>query len=333
MRYLLLTGAGFSRNWGGWLADEAFEYLLGCAEVTPFIREQLWRSRGLKLGFEDTLREMRDLHTNSQDGRYQSELRAFETMLEGMFHTMRIGFTNTAFEPGQTEARIGPQPTPMRDFLCRFDAIFTLNQDTLLEQKYSQSNLLQGSSGKWFEFQSPGLTDALVNGQKFASPGVFIPASPPFAVAERRQPYYKLHGSSNWRTSDNSALLILGSNKNSEINKIPLLAWYQTEFARLSQQPPVRIMIIGYGFGDLHINDLLIAAAASGAEFFIVNTGGVDVLASARGTDGISSQLKAALQHSIIGASRRYLKESLYSDTVERTKIMKFFSPSAAEKL
>ena len=32
-----------------------------------------------------------------------------------------------------------------------------------------------------------------------------------------------------------------------------------------------------------------------------------------------------ALQHSLIGASRRYLKESLYSDTVERTKIMKFF--------
>jgi hypothetical protein len=27
----MLTGAGFSRNWGGWLADEAFEYLLGCA--------------------------------------------------------------------------------------------------------------------------------------------------------------------------------------------------------------------------------------------------------------------------------------------------------------
>jgi hypothetical protein len=22
--YILLTGAGFSRNWGGWLADEAF---------------------------------------------------------------------------------------------------------------------------------------------------------------------------------------------------------------------------------------------------------------------------------------------------------------------
>jgi hypothetical protein len=326
MRYLLLTGAGFSRNWGGWLAHEAFEYLLGCAEVTPFIREQLWKSKGLKLGFEDTLRELRDRHAQNQNAGLLQELRAFEAMLEGMFHTMKTGFMNTEFEPGQEAARIGPQPTPVRDFLCRFDAIFTLNQDTLLEQKYSQSNLQQGSSGKWFELQSPGLTDLLVNGQRFASPGVFFPASPPFTLLQNRQPYYKLHGSSNWRTSDNSALLILGAEKSTDISRIPLLTWYQTEFARLSQQSPVRIMVIGYGFGDPHINDLLIAAASSGAEFFIIDTGGVDVLASARGTNNISSQLKFALQHSIIGASRRYLKESLYSDTVERTKIMKFFT-------
>jgi len=31
--YLLLLGAGFSRNWGGWLASEAFEYLLGSPEM------------------------------------------------------------------------------------------------------------------------------------------------------------------------------------------------------------------------------------------------------------------------------------------------------------
>jgi hypothetical protein len=29
MPHYLLTGAGFSYNWGGWLAIEAFEYLLG----------------------------------------------------------------------------------------------------------------------------------------------------------------------------------------------------------------------------------------------------------------------------------------------------------------
>jgi len=32
-QHFLLTGAGFSRNWGGWLVNEAFEYLLGSKGV------------------------------------------------------------------------------------------------------------------------------------------------------------------------------------------------------------------------------------------------------------------------------------------------------------
>lgn len=325
MTHILLTGAGFSRNWGGWLADEAFEYLLGCAEATPFTRQQLWKSKGLSLGFEDTLRELRDLCATHRDDAHLRELKAFETMLEGMFHTMAIGFANAEFEPGQNPSRLGPQPYPVRDFLCRFDAIFTLNQDTLLEQRYAVSNLREGSQGKWFGLQSPGLIDVLVNGQKFQAPGVFKPSDAPFTLLERHQPYYKLHGSSNWRSSDNAALLILGGDKGNDIRKVPLLTWYQAEFARLSQQP-ARIMVIGYGFGDAHINDLLIAAASAGAEFFIVDTSGIGVLASAAGTQGVPTQLKMAMQHSIIGASRRYLKDSLHNDTVERTKIMRFFS-------
>ena len=34
MHTIALLGAGFSRDWGGWLANEAFGYLLGCAEIS-----------------------------------------------------------------------------------------------------------------------------------------------------------------------------------------------------------------------------------------------------------------------------------------------------------
>lgn len=46
MHYLLM-GAGFSRNWGGWLADEAFDYLLGTNEIrhSPALRTLIWRHR------------------------------------------------------------------------------------------------------------------------------------------------------------------------------------------------------------------------------------------------------------------------------------------------
>ncbi len=56
MNSVLLLGAGFSRNWGGWLASEAFEYLLGCPEISrnPHLQNLLWRNQTLG-GFENAL--------------------------------------------------------------------------------------------------------------------------------------------------------------------------------------------------------------------------------------------------------------------------------------
>jgi hypothetical protein len=41
MSLILLTGAGFSRNWGGWLAAEVFEYLIGQDDLHPRTRDIL----------------------------------------------------------------------------------------------------------------------------------------------------------------------------------------------------------------------------------------------------------------------------------------------------
>src|SRR5882724_13451012 len=58
MPHILLLGAGFSRNWGGWLADEAFEYLLGHQEIDDGLRQLLWKHKG-KGGFEAAVDEQR----------------------------------------------------------------------------------------------------------------------------------------------------------------------------------------------------------------------------------------------------------------------------------
>jgi hypothetical protein len=56
-KYYLLIGAAFSRNWGGWLASEAFEYLLGDPTVVANaeLRALLWRHQatgGFEAAFE-----------------------------------------------------------------------------------------------------------------------------------------------------------------------------------------------------------------------------------------------------------------------------------------
>jgi hypothetical protein len=49
-------GAGApSYNWGGWLASEAFEYLLGAPEIDAKLRALLWANKEAGGGFEDAL--------------------------------------------------------------------------------------------------------------------------------------------------------------------------------------------------------------------------------------------------------------------------------------
>src|ERR1700716_2453545 len=128
MPHYLLTGAGFSRNWGGWLADEAFEYLLGCSDIFPHHRNLLWKHRRSGGGFEAVLQELRDDYAQTPGPTAAKPLQGFDQMLLGMFNTMNQGFGE--FEPVKNPG-LGPQPSFIRDFLCRFDGIFTLNQDTL----------------------------------------------------------------------------------------------------------------------------------------------------------------------------------------------------------
>ena len=58
MNCVLLIGAGFSRNWGGWLSGEVFEYLLGCPEIKNdhYLKELMWRwlGRGDMIAFRAT---------------------------------------------------------------------------------------------------------------------------------------------------------------------------------------------------------------------------------------------------------------------------------------
>jgi len=45
MTHLLLTGAGFSKNWGGLLASEVFNDLLSVGELDQATRDMLYKSQ------------------------------------------------------------------------------------------------------------------------------------------------------------------------------------------------------------------------------------------------------------------------------------------------
>jgi hypothetical protein len=128
MPHYLLTGAGFSRNWGGWLANEAFEYLLGAPEIDDFLRHVLWDAKLRGEGFEGALSTIQGAYAFDRSAEAKLRLDRLTQAVIGMFNVMQSAFNELDYR--ESDLRL-------QHFLSQFDAIFTLNQDTLLETLYA----------------------------------------------------------------------------------------------------------------------------------------------------------------------------------------------------
>lgn len=321
MGFILLTGAGFSRNWGGWLANEAFEYLLGSTHIDQPIRDRLWLAKEKKQGFEDVLAELQTEYETKPYGDSEEHLRNLSNAVTAMFEDMAIGFNAIMFDDTVAKA--------IKLFLASFNAIYTLNQDTFLEQKYSGPP--RGS--KFQKLTLPGIKPANTSrATGHIRHHLWTPDDPKnFAPLDRDQPYFKLHGSYNWIDEERGSILILGGNKAANIKKYPLLVSYHDRFRADLSSAKTRLMIIGYSFNDQHINSAITdTIATTDLELFIIDPLGVDVFDKREERVSIRqppTPLMQTLSPRVIGASRRPLLATFGADLLERGKVMKFFNP------
>jgi hypothetical protein len=89
-------------------------------------------------------------------------------------------------------------------------------------------------------------------------------------------------------------------------------------------------MVIGYGFGDEHINEVLTQAVESGLKIFLIDPMGAELalkLNKTRSSGQIicGTPLEGVFQKSLIGGSRRSLKEIFDGSPIEYKKVMNFF--------
>jgi len=329
MNHYLLLGAGFSRNWGGWLAAEAFEYLLGCPEVArnPQLQSLLWRNQSSG-GFENALAEVQANFIRSPQ-EHTANLQDMQSAVIRMFDDMNRGFfENVNFEFQQFLDRM------VATFLTRFDAIFTLNQDLLLEHHYIDHNVSLLSNGKWGGSELPSMRSVhnpnAINSNSWAQ-RTWTPAPiDEFRLEPRMQPYYKLHGSSNWQEIHGAPMLVMGGNKMREIGLSPVLNLYHKIFEESLYRPDARLMVIGYGFRDSHINEAIIRAInEQGMRMFVISPEGGDLARLANPTNTrpirVGTNLEAAFERGLMGASRRPLRDIFGGDTIEFNKVMRFF--------
>jgi hypothetical protein len=312
---VLLTGAGFSYNWGGWLANEVFEYLLGC-QLSSRAREALWTAQDNGRGFEDALTELRKRCLVKAHPDDEVALQELTAAISGMFNEMNNAFASIPDIEFSNDRRLS-----IRGFLGKFDAIFTLNQDLLLERHYFALPVL---GGRYPCGGSPGLKLMHAGGgygPSEAAVAFRMPDDQPLRMDPQSQPYFKLHGSSNWMTGlSGSRLLIVGGRKAEAISEVPLLQWYHWQFQEYLSRPETLLMVIGYSFGDPHINAAIGAAAAASRtlQLFVIDPHGLDVVAKC--------DERPVLRASAAGASRRPLRSIFSSDLVELAKISRFLN-------
>ncbi len=260
---LLLVGAGFSKNWGGLLASEVSGRILSHRAVASRrrLRELLQREPS----FEDALERTRT-------GLYEAaDAEAMERAIGAAFDDMDAEYRN----PGAPV--LG---ATINDFIARFcpgpvgvgtGYVFSLNQDLLLERIYGiyvDKQPLVTPGVRWHE--PPPRAPAAAYPIPLAS--TLDPAADPPLVL-RNFNLIKLHGSTNWRSSDGLASMVIGRRKPLTIARSPLLGWYHRVFERVLFDGDVRLMVIGYGWGDEHINAPIAEAVRNyGLQIYSWNT-------------------------------------------------------------
>lgn len=307
MNAVLLTGAGFSHNWGGRLAREMNTAIALRLQGERNLVDLLHRNPN----FEEALAELQNDFATSGRANVSGSLRKLEAAVVDTFDDMNRNLAGATFD------FVNVIQFTMAEFLVLFDAIFTLNQDLLLEAHYfdNQNRLSLTGNRKWLGGDLPG-TEVIPDASRG---GPFDPvavrrrpkASPQSsAIDPQHQPYFKLHGSTNWLDPNGDRLVVAGGNKPIIMQRHPILMWYAAKFSEYLSRPGARLMVIGYGFRDKHINQLILDAWLKGGKtlsMFVVGPAGRDILRKVNATYGKPIYVPEPLEEIVVYDSTRPL--------------------------
>lgn len=274
---VLLTGAGFTKNFGGYLAND----------MLTKIRNEA----------SESLKKWIDKNPQNFEALYDAALGSGDPgLVKDMNAAVRSSFKSMddqirdRIKRGPYDSDIRNPPTVFGQFISQFAGEqhqsrsfwFTLNQDLFVERAWN-------SGSRQINIRIPGLTNGNWFGPRTREYDIFgeelTERLPENQVAEfefdgRKNPfdgvfnfmYIKLHGSVNWQNHVGGDCLIIGTRKSEQIKNEPILGQYFDAFKKVLCRPGCRLLVIGYGFGDAHINEVICEAIIdSGMTVFVSN--------------------------------------------------------------
>lgn len=255
---LLLTGAGFSRPFGGYLSSQMWALILCQPQVrsSDRLRKAMLRDTNFEQVYSEVVTSS-EYGGEEKHGFTEAVWKAYKQMHEEMC----------------TQSNADRAHSLMSRFVHRFAnrehsepaLVFTLNQDLLVESFNTPDlRLLQ-----------PGVPSHQPDGQSISLPGTAAVEEAAKTYRQAGSPainYFKLHGSFNWLRHDGSRGLAIGTHKGTLLSEEPLLKWYQKVFEDGLHEPEQSLLVIGYSFRDPHINGTILnAVKAVGLKLFVMS--------------------------------------------------------------
>lgn len=270
-QHILLTGAGFTKNFGGLLAKEMWSKIFNNTLI-----QQTARVKQILLNDYD----YESVYYSITNGDYtRQEKEAVSQAILNAYHIL---------DDIVRKWTLSGSPYPVNiygvnKFIDRFSGlsngigfIFTLNQDLFLERHHNSSNCMLTHPGVPKIPNAHTITIRLpLEVQDF----IIVPTSEERwrsvnPISPRTLNYIKLHGSYGWLSSAGTNCYVIGRNKEGQINAEPLLSYYFDLFSNALSKPDRKLFVIGYGFCDDHINAVITDSINKyGLKLFIMSPG------------------------------------------------------------
>ncbi len=280
---ILLLGAGFTKNYGGLLSDEMWIEIFNHKKIQaqPRIKELMLED----FNYESIYYTVLD--NPYSDDQKNAIIDATRYTYEHIDNILRQEVVNSQMGNNQRPNWVNTI-NKLLLFFCNTNEnsfIFTLNQDLFIERFYHN---VDNTSNRYYNarISIPGIdkcpewfmdryaprstktiieTDADLDRFYKLKQDDFYKLPTEDMLKNRKSDLLadgssfliKLHGSYNWLSSDGTSAMVIGRGKTKQIQKEPLLKHYFEIFNEVLSQDNLRLLIIGYGFGDEHINHVI----------------------------------------------------------------------------
>lgn len=268
-RTFVLTGAGFSKNFGGYLGSEMWGQIFNNRKIQndPDLRDMLKDDYDYESVYSRTLESA--LPEEKKQVMRDVILEAYKRLdnaLAGWVFNDSSAYPVNRYLLSDFFGRVySSTARPAKAFF------FTLNQDLFMERHWNW-----GSPGvpRFSRSQNDFGSQAFNTADFVELPGDDAETRIKKGLEDHAGLHYiKLHGSYGWKSSDGSNQLVIGTQKESLIQKEPLLRGYFDLFQSVIREGDKRALIIGYGFRDAHINAMLVEGVEKyGLEVYILST-------------------------------------------------------------